>query len=100
MSGGNDEVIVFLSQGSVKSKKWVTHANDLAGSFLSSLGTCQNCFVVPIQWVGQTVGKVYDWNSKVVTSSGLNEIDPAVNMLSMWTPLSLRQDVLILPHYS
>lgn len=54
------------------------HANDVVGWFPScpQLAHCKIILLSPTQWVGQTMGKVYNWNSKDVKSSGLREIGP------------------------
>lgn len=69
------------------------HANDLVGWFPScpQLAHRKTILLSPTQWVGQTMRKVYNWNSKGVKSSGLRGIGPAMKMLSIWAPISLTQ---------
>lgn len=68
-------------------------ANDLVGWVFScpKLTYPKINLLGPAQWVGQIMGKVCDWNSKDVKSSELRELVPAVNMLNIWTLLSLTQ---------
>ena len=67
-------------------------ASDLARWFPSCPQLTHRKIILwsPTQWAGQTMGNVYDWNHKGVQSSGLREIDPAVNTLSIWKPDSDR----------